>query len=363
MFWQPVYYSQDLEAGRAAPLKIMGEQFTLYRGRSGNVYLVDFRCAHRGTQLSVGWVEEETIRFFYHGWKYDGRGRCVDQPAEPATFCEKIRIRSFPVKEYLGLIFAYLGDREPPSFPRYPEFESFDGLLEVKVDSYNRACSYFNNLENSLDTTHVGFVHRSHRGAFDGLKDSPTLAADESDWGITFRVSRPSGAVRTTQFGMPNVFHMHTSIPSDPEIEWKESLFWWVPIDDEAHRQFRVNLVPVKGEAADRYKDRQAALRAKIDLPHSELAEKILKGNLSLDQVDAARTDIVRLQDDIAQIGQGRIVDRERERLGRADAGVIMIRRLWARELQALADGRPLKEWRRPKGLRCENWRLKREPA
>src|SRR6478672_7692047 len=52
MFWQPVYRAQDLAAGRAVPIQIMSEHLTLYRGESGAPHLVDFRCAHRGTQLS-----------------------------------------------------------------------------------------------------------------------------------------------------------------------------------------------------------------------------------------------------------------------------------------------------------------------
>ena len=49
--------------------------------------------------------------------------------------------------------------------------------------------------------------------------------------------------------------------------------------------------------------------------------------------------------------GQGVIVDRTAERLGRSDAAVILLRKIWARELQALAEGRPLKEWQRPERL------------
>ena len=49
----------------------MGEQFTLYRGDDGKPHVVDFRCAHRQTQLSVGWVEDDCIRCRFHGWKYD----------------------------------------------------------------------------------------------------------------------------------------------------------------------------------------------------------------------------------------------------------------------------------------------------
>src|SRR4051812_39441077 len=94
MFWQPVYRAQDLPPGRAVPIRVMGEDLTLYRGEAaagapplpnpstdsgqapsppggkGQAHLVAFRCAHRGTQLSVGWVEEDCIRCRYHGWMY-----------------------------------------------------------------------------------------------------------------------------------------------------------------------------------------------------------------------------------------------------------------------------------------------------
>src|SRR5581483_409 len=118
-FWHPIYRSTDLPAGRARPVRLMSEDFTLYRGESGEPHLVAFRCAHRGTQLSTGWVEGDELRCFYHGWKYDGAGQCTEQPAEPEPFCSRIRIRSYPVQEYLGLIFAYLGEGEAPAMPRF----------------------------------------------------------------------------------------------------------------------------------------------------------------------------------------------------------------------------------------------------
>ena len=55
--------------------------------------------------------------------------------------------------------------------------------------------------------------------------------------------------------------------------------------------------------------------------------------------------DIVGIQDDIAQLGQGVIADRENEYLGRSDAGIILLRKLWLRELDALDAGRPTKAW------------------
>jgi len=98
MFWHPVYLAQELKPAHPLPVKIMSEDFTLYRGESGKPYAVGFRCAHRGTQLSTGWVEGECIRCFYHGWKYDGTGQCVEQPAESAPFASKVQIRSYPTE-------------------------------------------------------------------------------------------------------------------------------------------------------------------------------------------------------------------------------------------------------------------------
>ena len=96
-FWQPIYHSSDLAAGWPKPVQVMSERYTLYRGESGTPYLVAERCAHRGTQLSTGWVEGDCLRCFYHGWKYDGAGQCVEQPAEDASFAAKVRIASYPL--------------------------------------------------------------------------------------------------------------------------------------------------------------------------------------------------------------------------------------------------------------------------
>ena len=155
MFWQPVCCSHELAPGRALPIRILGEDFTLYRGQSGTPYLVGHRCAHRGAQLSAGWVEEDSIRCFYHGWKYDGSGQCVEQPAEPEPFARKIRIPAYPVREHIGLIFAYLGEGEPPHFTRYPKFESPEVSLDVTL--------YYSDIRNLLGMeikeTYEGFLY------------------------------------------------------------------------------------------------------------------------------------------------------------------------------------------------------------
>src|SRR4051794_10557078 len=176
-FWQPVAVTDGFTPGRAKPARILNEDLTVYLGETGTPHVVASRCAHRGTQLSTGWVEGDCLRCFYHGWKYDDSGQCVEMPAEDASFPPKVRIASYPTEEYLGLIFAYFGDGEAPPLPRLPSFEA-DGVLTTS--SYVRPCNYFQNLENGLDNVHVLFVHRDAPGAESYVEQGvPGILAEE----------------------------------------------------------------------------------------------------------------------------------------------------------------------------------------
>jgi 5,5'-dehydrodivanillate O-demethylase len=359
-FWQPVYHSIDLAPGRAVTIRIMSEDFTLYRGEGGQPHLVDAVCPHRGTRLSSGWIEGDDLRCFYHGWKFAADGSCIEQPAEENAFCAKVSLRSYPLREYLGLVFAFLGEGALPEFPTHPEFEHFDGMVEI--DSYSRECNYFQNLENALDMSHIGFVHGDNVAIFKGIGLGRALDAEESDWGVTYGFTRPDGQRRVQQFGMPNIFYL-TALPTDPDVGWQESMFWWVPIDDTNHMQFSVHRVPAQGEAAARVHARRQARRSEIEIPHQALARDVLEGRASMRDIDKKKVDLVRLQDDVAQVGQGLIAERDGERLGRADIGVIAIRRLWAREMAAFLEGRPLKKWKRDASIVPRAWGLAGNPA
>src|SRR5262250_2391189 len=182
LFWQPVYRSKDLPRAHPKPIRIMSEDFTLYRGEEGAPHVVAFRCAHRGTQLSAGWVEGDCLRCVYHGWKYDGSGQCIEQPAEEKPFAQKIRIRSCPTQEYLGLIFAYFGKGKPPALPRYSHFE-VEGILDT-LPILLWPCNFFQHLENAGDAAHLPFTHRDSYFSADARSGIPTaISRAETSWG------------------------------------------------------------------------------------------------------------------------------------------------------------------------------------
>jgi 5,5'-dehydrodivanillate O-demethylase len=349
-FWHPVYRSQDLANGRVVPIRVLHEDLTLYRGATGKPHVVGHRCAHRGNQLSAGWVEGDSIRCFYHGWTFSETGQCVEQPPEPKPFCEKVRIPSYPhVREYLGMIFVYMGEGEPPPLPSYPSFESTDHAVEV--ERWIRPCNYFLNVENSVDTTHVVFTHRTSR-LDQGLElDIPKIRHEETEWGVATYTIWADGKTRRSNFGMPYLSYVAGQI-TDPETCLVEMLVIKVPIDDHSHTQFELHKVHTKKMTPDeraRWIERREHERKSLNPSHDDLYLDILNGKRPLKDIDPKRIDFIVVEDDVAQVGQGSnwdSWDRMDEHLGGADSGVVLIRRLWRRELEALSEGRPLKDWR-----------------
>jgi 5,5'-dehydrodivanillate O-demethylase len=145
---------------------------------------------------------------------------------------------------------------------------------------------------------------------------------------------------------MPNISYRKGS-PSDAASGWQDVIAWRVPLDDTQHLSFNVNLVHVTGEAAERYRERLQARRA-AGVHGEELIAAVLRGDRRMQDL-GDEPNLVNVQDSVVQLGQGAIPDPAYERLGRSDAGIILLRKLWARELRALAEGRPLHPWTAPR--------------
>ena len=81
-YWHPIGLARDATATPKA-IRVLSEDLILFRDGGGRPGLVYPRCAHRGTTLYYGRVEERGIRCCYHGWLFDAEGRCLEQPFEP----------------------------------------------------------------------------------------------------------------------------------------------------------------------------------------------------------------------------------------------------------------------------------------
>jgi 5,5'-dehydrodivanillate O-demethylase oxygenase subunit len=81
-YWHPVAAVAQLDEHPTLPLTLLGEELVLYRDTRGGYGLLDRHCAHRRADLAYGIVEACGLRCHYHGWLFDGAGRCLEQPFE-----------------------------------------------------------------------------------------------------------------------------------------------------------------------------------------------------------------------------------------------------------------------------------------
>jgi 5,5'-dehydrodivanillate O-demethylase len=291
---------------------------------------------------------------------YDPSGQCVEQPAEPEPFCQRIRIRSYPVEEYLGLIFAYLGEGDPPPLPRFPEFEDEADAVRFNM-TYTWPCNYFNSLEN--DPYHGLWVHRdSYQAA--GRVAIPTVTCAETDYGYAVHTTRPGGGHTTVSHRLwPNASYGRRTRSTPDGVEsgatalgpgvWRGAAAWRVPIDDEHFASFDVQMTHVRGEARQRYEAMLRSVNERSEglLPAEVLGAAVLRGEMRIDDIADRHVNgnrLFNLQDYCSQVAQGVVADRAHEDLGREDATLVLQRQIWRRELRALAEGRPLKQWARP---------------
>jgi 5,5'-dehydrodivanillate O-demethylase len=367
MFWQPVCESAVLRPGHVKPVRVLGEDITLYRGVAGAAHAVANRCPHRGVRLALGFVDGDAIRCAYHGWTFDAAGQCVKQPAELRPFCDRVKIKSYPTQEYLGFVFVYLGEGEPPALPRLGDFED-DDLYVREITAEIWPCSYFDLLENTTDLTHTEFLHWHF-----GFKTPERLEWQESECGMHGVFGDPNG---------PDAIYGHTYLhmPNSSEFTVTSrtsggfyNRTWRVPYDDDHTYRFNLIALPRKPAEADARPDANAfgllrGLKGEALLRDPTEAERATRSvedaaNDLLNGVEDMRDlkersagmnhrYLSNIQDCAALASLGPIAERDfSESFGRTDANVTLLRRIWLRELKSLAEGRPLKEWRRPQTL------------
>jgi len=341
-FWQPVALLGSVEPGAARALRILGEDLTLYRGAGGTPHLVGGRCAHRRTLLHTGWVEGERIRCMYHGWCYDGTGQCTEMPAEKDTLPATVKIAGYPLHDYCGILFAYMGEGEAPAFelPRKDVFEDPDRIIFVREQTW--PCHWLQQVENSLDATHVSFVHQMGVvGTFGEAVTPiiPTLEYIETVSGIRQIATRSKDNVRASDWTFPN--NNHILVPGVArEFPWMEIGVWMVAVDDTHTSRLQIYSCPSVSDESDA---RLAAHFHKYagynptDHHHELMVEGKYPTELGFELVGA--------QDYVAAVGQGPVADRLNERLGKSDEGIVMLRRVLWREMDAIANGAPTKQW------------------
>jgi len=361
-YWQPAALLEELPDDRPIKaIRLLGQNVVLFRDEAGALGLIDRDCPHRGADLAFGRIEDGGLRCLFHGWLFNTAGDCIETPAEPAgsTLCERVRQRSYPVCERNGIIFAYLGDGEPPAFPALDCFVAPDTHVFAFKGYLN--CNWLQALEVGVDPAHASFLHRFFEdedtgGAYGRQFRGASADSDMPMTKVLRNFPRPKIEVETTESGFRIIalrdlgderthvrvtnllFPQAFVIPMSQEMTITQ---WHVPIDDTScywYALFTSFTAPV-----DKAEMRRQRLQL-YTLPDYKprLGQSNNYGFDTREQQDRTYTGMgedINLHDQWAVESQGLIQDRTREHLGQSDKGVVAYRKILLTNIRQVTRG------------------------
>ena len=362
-YWLPALLSAEIPEPDCPPVqvKLLSESLVAFRDTEGRIGLLDEFCAHRGTSLWLGRNEECGLRCVWHGWKYDVNGQCVDQMNQPgsSSFAYKIRIKSYPVLELGGVVWAYMGPEN--KMPAPPKF----GWTQVPATHRHTSkliqeCNWLQGLEGGLDQIHVPILHKTFRAeladsgiaaqSFIGRTGMPVFEIEETDFGLRYvairRLAEDRYYVRGYNFIMPftqvrhadnpttdadlvkkfNTGHMWVPIDDENCMVWNWMYSWGDPLTEEERMERRTGNGPDEVD--------QRTFRPFRNRDNSWLIDREMQRRQNFSGITK-----VNAQDRAVQELQGRIVDRTKEHLGPADKVMISARQLLLRAAKTVAAG------------------------
>jgi phenylpropionate dioxygenase-like ring-hydroxylating dioxygenase large terminal subunit len=329
--WQPVAMASEL-ADLPLPVRILGEDLVLFRDKSGQCGLLHRHCSHRGASLEYGIIMERGIACCYHGWHYDIDGTLLATPAEPnTTLCKRIVHGAYPVREFAGIVFAYLGPAA--LLPPFPEFDTqaIAGTTAVPF-SLVTPCNWLQVYENTQDPVHVVYLHTKMTGAQFGDASGAVQEIEyrETPLGminIQTRCWQGHYWTRLTDSILPNgnqTGAIWEAADRTKVFQRTAMLRWMVPIDDTrtttiGWRYFRAELDPLGLGDAARVGKQTIDFIGQTGEERSEQARQRVPGDYEV------------------QVSQRPVTVHALENLATSDRGVAMLRRLIRRGIRGLA--------------------------
>ncbi len=163
-YWYPVVWADQVTTD---PQQIQLCDQTIVLIRDGDeVRALHDRCPHRGVPLSAGdQFFPKTITCPYHGWTFDtesGKLAAVITDGPDSPICGKVAVKTYPTAIRLGLVWVFIGDRDPhPIDEQLPE-ELTAGdpfTLGSRIDIRDGNWRFA--VENGYDEGHAKFLHRT----------------------------------------------------------------------------------------------------------------------------------------------------------------------------------------------------------
>jgi phthalate 4,5-dioxygenase oxygenase subunit len=367
-YWTPACLSAEIPEPGSAParVRLLGENLVAYRDTGGRIGLVQENCPHRGASLYFGRNEDAAIRCVYHGWAFDTDGRCVDMPSEPVPFCEKVKIKAYPVHESGGIVWTYMGPPETMT-----PFRNF-GTDELEPEKWSATklvteCNWVQAMEGNIDTAHISHLHQ-WKGVDDipdDGSDKPGYPSNAMSWKFWRHDRAPRLELHETWYGYryagirttPNG-HTHVRITAYivpystlvASIPWNQRHGMFVPMDD--YRTARYSFAARVPDNVNGYGGANLFAVAPFSTPISQgrrngviPRDYTMENDFQIDRevqrnsTSSGVADFVS-QDLMVTESMGPIYDRTQEKLGSTDLAVTRMRHILLRAARDLAAGK-----------------------
>jgi phthalate 4,5-dioxygenase len=362
--WIAACLSEEVAKPDGAPVKVrlLGENFVVFRDSKGRLGVLEELCAHRRASLVFARNEDCGLRCLYHGWKFDVEGNVVDLASEPpgTNVPQRVKQRAYPAREAAGFVWTYLGppeemrEFEPPAFAPTPDVRVSATKVRVK-------CNWAQILEGQIDSAHSSSLHSSDMvpAQVDAAKatdvnwlrpstdKAPRFQIERTSYGFRYAaIRRPikneetHEYIRTTVYIAPftalippnNVHNVATLLTPEDD---HNTIFYFIAW----------NGTDKPGIAADAWrKFNVLEWGVDVDTNFDNLRTSANKYRQNRDAMKAGNfTGIAGIpnQDIAMWEGMGPITDRSRERLGASDVAVAAFRRLMVEAARTMRDGGP----------------------
>lgn len=318
--WYVVLESKEV---RKKPVGVtrMGEKLVFWRNETGEIHCAVDRCPHRGVALSIGKIEHDHLQCPFHGFEYDGRGRCVHIPANGrgSRIPKSLQLQSYPSYEDHGFIWIWWGDTPSEELPAPTFFDNLDDSFVYGSKPDHWKAHYSRVIENQLDVVHLPFVHHNTIGRGDNtVVDGPVVRWEDDTKMFVYVFNRPDNGTPPRK---PNELtpqdsrsvHLELILPNLWQNYISEDvrvLAAFTPVDEEntvLYLRFyqRFLRLPVLGKLIAQlampsnlyiaHQDRRVVVTHRSQASSMNLGEKLIQGDLPIIEYRGKRAELQRI--------------------------------------------------------------------
>ncbi|MDD9706275.1 MAG: Rieske 2Fe-2S domain-containing protein [Paracoccaceae bacterium] len=360
--WVPVCLVEEVAEADGTPLLVeaIGRRYVAFRDSNGDLGLLDELCPHRRASLVYGRNEECGLRCLYHGWKFDVKGNAVAMSSEPegSPLHGKVKHKAYPLQEWGGFVWAWLGDEaemypfQPPAFA--PHADTKVSILKVRIPA-----NWAQITEGQIDSAHSSSLHSSDmvparvEGAAADDKSwyrpstdkSPRMQTQTTAYGFHYAAIRKPirnaathNYLRVTEYIAPftslippnNSYKVATVIvPIDDTTSHFHFIAWGGKDCPSTEEWRKFNHVQKGIDLDDRWVSRRNA------------ANNFLQDRQAMKLGNFTGVKGIPNQDIVMWVSMGAIVDRSKDILGASDLAIVEFRRLMVDAAKRVAEGGP----------------------